>query len=88
MLYRRWPNQAELVIAAVRRIRPSVTPASIPDTGTLRGDVIAVPTRASRWYDGPIRQALHGATSDCHRDPRLAASLHRTCSGTRPRSCQ
>ncbi len=76
VLYRRWPNQAELVIAAVRAHMPTVTPASIPDTGTLGGDVIAVLTAASRWYDGPIRQALHGVMSDLYRDPRLAASLH------------
>jgi AcrR family transcriptional regulator len=76
VLYRRWPNRAELVIAAVRAHMPTVTEESIPDTGTLRGDVIAVLAVASRWYDGPIRQALHGVMSDFYRDPRLAASLH------------
>jgi hypothetical protein len=55
VLYRRWPDRAELVIAAVRAHMPAVMEASIPDTGTLRGDVIAVLAIASRWYDGPVR---------------------------------
>jgi AcrR family transcriptional regulator len=40
-LYRRWPNRAELLAAAIdRRVVPL---AAVPaDTGSLRGDVIAV----------------------------------------------
>ncbi|HUN34515.1 MAG TPA: TetR/AcrR family transcriptional regulator [Trebonia sp.] len=40
-LYRRWPNRTELLVAAIdRRVVPLT--ASPPDTGSLRGDVIAV----------------------------------------------
>lgn len=39
VLARRWPNRAELVIAAIRHHTPSTVP---PDTGTLRGDVLAL----------------------------------------------
>jgi AcrR family transcriptional regulator len=40
-LYRRWPNRTELLVAAIdRRVAPL---AALPaDTGSLRGDVIAV----------------------------------------------
>ena len=76
VLYRRWPSRAELVIAAVRAHLPEVTPASIPDTGSLRGDLAAALAVASRWYDGPVRQALHGVMSDFYRDPQLSGSLH------------
>lgn len=41
VIYRRWHNRAELVIAAMRYRQP-VRSGSIPDTGTLRGDVLAV----------------------------------------------
>ena len=46
VLYRRWPNRQELVVAAVqhyftRSSRP------VPDTGSLRGDVIALLTLAN-----------------------------------------
>jgi AcrR family transcriptional regulator len=39
VLARRWPNRAELVIAAIRHHTPSTAP---PDTGTLRGDMLAL----------------------------------------------
>ena len=46
VIYRRWRNRAELVIAAMRHHQP-VTSAAGPDTGTLRGDVLAVMRLAS-----------------------------------------
>jgi len=47
VLYRRWRNRPELVIAAIRRHRPMLS-GEIPDTGSLRGDVLAVLRRASQ----------------------------------------
>jgi AcrR family transcriptional regulator len=81
VLYRRWPTRAQLVIAAVRAHLPEVTPASIRDTGSLRGDLAAALTVASRWYNGPVRQALQGVLSDLYRDPQLSALLHRDMFG-------
>jgi AcrR family transcriptional regulator len=75
VLYRRWPTRAQLVTAAVRAHLPEVAPASIPDTGSLRGDLVAALSVASRWYDGPLRQALHGVLSDLYRDRQLSAFL-------------
>jgi AcrR family transcriptional regulator len=46
VLYRRWRNRPELVIAAMRRHRPMLS-GEVPDTGTLRGDVLAVLRRVS-----------------------------------------
>lgn len=46
VIYRRWSNRAELVAAAMGH-RQTVLSAAIPDTGTLRGDVLAVLRRAS-----------------------------------------
>jgi len=46
VIYRRWRNRAEVVIAAMRHHQP-VYSGSIPDTGTLRGDVLAILRRAS-----------------------------------------
>ncbi|QOC25300.1 TetR/AcrR family transcriptional regulator [Microbacterium hominis] len=39
-LYRRWPSKAELVIDAVACMK-SASPADLPDTGSLRGDLVA-----------------------------------------------
>lgn len=59
VLYRRWRNRAELVISAVRA---RVTPirADLPDTGSLREDVLAVMRRmAGRYHElGP--DVIHG----------------------------
>jgi AcrR family transcriptional regulator len=46
VLYRRWPDRAELAIAAVRHYA-STHQVPTPDTGTLRGDLIAMLTVAS-----------------------------------------
>jgi AcrR family transcriptional regulator len=46
VIYRRWRNRPELVIAAMHHRRP-VLSGAIPDTGTLRGDTLAVLRRAS-----------------------------------------
>ena len=39
VLYRRWPGKPELVVAALRHHRES-DPLPVPDTGSLRGDLI------------------------------------------------
>ncbi|GAA2512799.1 TetR/AcrR family transcriptional regulator [Winogradskya humida] len=42
-LYRRWPSKEELVIEAVTRMgQRDVGAEQLPDTGTLRGDIIAL----------------------------------------------
>lgn len=40
VLYRRWDNKSELVMAALRKYLPKIT-NEIPNTGDLRGDVYA-----------------------------------------------
>jgi len=39
VIYRRWPSRSELVMAALRHHKASV---EVPDTGSLRGDVLAL----------------------------------------------
>jgi AcrR family transcriptional regulator len=41
VLYRRWPNKDDLVIAAIQHYGKT-RPVEIPDTGSLRGDLIAL----------------------------------------------
>jgi AcrR family transcriptional regulator len=47
VLYRRWPNREELLRATLRRQGARI-PLEGPDTGSLRGDVIAVLTRVNQ----------------------------------------
>jgi AcrR family transcriptional regulator len=41
VLYRRWPNKDDLVLAAIRHYG-TMHPVRVPDTGSLRGDMIAL----------------------------------------------
>ncbi|MBS2537267.1 TetR/AcrR family transcriptional regulator [Catenulispora sp. NF23] len=41
VLYRRWPNKDDLVLAAIRHYG-TTHPVEIPDTGNLRDDMIAI----------------------------------------------
>jgi AcrR family transcriptional regulator len=53
VLYRRWPSRLDLLKAVIRR-RGSVDAIPIPDTGTLRGDVLAVLTEFNERRSGII----------------------------------
>ncbi len=63
VLYRRWHNRAELILAAARHRVVSIAD-DVPDTGSLRGDVLAVlRTFAKRYQDfGP--DVVHGLMSE------------------------
>src|SRR5215469_2809588 len=41
VIYRRWPTRARLVYAALRASQP-VLSSEAPDTGTVRGDLMAI----------------------------------------------
>jgi AcrR family transcriptional regulator len=43
VLYRRWANKGELVLAAIEHFHDT-HPVEVPDTGTLRGDLIGLLT--------------------------------------------
>lgn len=46
VLYRRWANKDRLVLAAIEHHR-NANPVALPDTGTLRGDLLAYLTTVS-----------------------------------------
>ena len=46
VLYRRWPNKDDLAVAAIRHYG-TTHPVDTPDTGSLRGDMIALLTSSS-----------------------------------------
>jgi len=63
VLYRRWPNRARLMIAAMRQ---RVTPlsADVPDTGELRGDLLGLLRRAAGRYREFDADLLHGLLAE------------------------
>ena len=76
-LYRRWPSKAELVIDAVACMkRGAYDQDSLPDTGTLRGDLVAM-IKAPSIEDGERKlQIMAGIVSMLSRSPELADAAH------------
>jgi len=66
-LYRRWETRAALVMDAVYRLAP--LPADIPDTGELRGDLLAVLRRTAAVLEGPAGTAFRGLLAEALPDP-------------------
>ncbi|PZF80166.1 TetR/AcrR family transcriptional regulator [Jiangella anatolica] len=74
VLYRRWPGRAALVIAALSQHAPSAE--DVPDTGTLRGDLLALLRTIAAGVSARSIDALWGLLAETARDPDLAALVH------------
>jgi AcrR family transcriptional regulator len=70
VLYRRWHNRPELVIAAIRRHRPMLS-GEVPDTGSLRGDVLALLSRMSDRMAEIGPETMYGVLGDYFADAEL-----------------
>lgn len=72
-VYRRWQSKADLVIDAVACMkRRALDPNDLPDTGSLRGDLVAL-IRAPSIEDAKLRtQVMAGILSLVSREPELA----------------
>jgi AcrR family transcriptional regulator len=72
-LYRRWASKSELVIDAVACMkRGSLDPANLPDTGSLRGDLVAMIKEPSIQESERKLQIMAGIVSMLSRSPELA----------------
>ena len=74
VLARRWRSQPELVIAALGRHRPMLS-GEVPDTGSLRGDVLALLRRASAGITEIGPETIYGLIGDYFADPELVPDL-------------
>ena len=70
VLARRWPTRPQLVVAALRRHRPMLS-GEIPDTGSLRGDVLEVLCRVSARFAELGPETFYGLAGDYFADPAL-----------------
>ncbi|MCW3159588.1 TetR/AcrR family transcriptional regulator [Micropruina sonneratiae] len=61
-LYRRWDCRAALVMDAVYQLAP--LPYEIPDTGGLRGDLLAALRQTAATLQGPAGAALRGMLAE------------------------
>lgn len=72
-LYRRWPSKAELVLEAVACMkRNDADLDALPDTGTLRGDLVAMIRPPSIEQSRKKLQIMAGLVSMLSRSPELA----------------
>lgn len=77
VLYRRWPTRALLVLAAMRAQAPMLS-GEVPDTGSLRGDVLALLRRVSQRLEEEIGQeTIWGLMADLMADAGAFATLRR-----------
>jgi len=74
VLYRRWRKRPELVIAAMRRHRPLLS-GDIPDTGSLRGDVLTLLRRMSHRLAETGQETIYGVLGDYFGDAELFSRL-------------
>lgn len=82
-VYRRWPTKVALVADALSRLAPDeVDLAALPDTGTLRGDLIAAIQPDDPEQTRRRTRVVAGLQAAASREPRLAAVLR--TSGTGP----
>jgi len=72
VLYRRWRNRPELVLAVIRRHRPLLS-GDIPDTGSLRGDVLALLRRMSARLAEIGPETVYGLLGDYLSDADMFA---------------
>ena len=72
-LYKRWPNRAELVLAALRHHRGEAEPA--PDTGDLREDVLTLLRRGAAMLNGIMGEVVRGLMAEALSGPTPVAEV-------------
>ncbi|MEV4687394.1 TetR/AcrR family transcriptional regulator [Microbacterium sp. LWH3-1.2] len=74
-VYRRWASKPELVLDAVACMKAKdLDLESLPDTGTLRGDLVAMVRSPTIQESQRKLQVMAGIVSMIARDPELAAA--------------
>lgn len=81
-VYRRWPNRSALVAAAYR---DPVGPATSPQTGSLRGDLVAMVDDTCRFFTGDHGRLLTELQAESGRDRELLAAIRRSAGLRRAR---
>jgi AcrR family transcriptional regulator len=70
-IYRRWPTREHLVLDALLDYSEATLP--IPNTGTLRGDLIAFATAVTAYLNSPLGRTLARSMAVAGDDDALAA---------------
>ena len=74
-LYRRWPSKEELVLDAIRTVKPDLL---LPDNGDVRSDLVDLVVGAMpRGHDPGSTQVISSMLAELHHNTELA-ELYRT----------
>ncbi|PYE29797.1 TetR family transcriptional regulator [Rhizobium sp. PP-F2F-G38] len=76
-MYRRWPSKTEMVLDAVARLKRNMVDLShLPDTGSLRGDMLALFQVGSAERDERFYRAMAGLAVLLAQQPEIADAGH------------
>lgn len=78
-LYRRWPTRVALVMAAVYHSLPSLS--EVPDTGSLRDDLLTMLRRTAEILGGPAGEAMRGLLAEALGDETVARTFRENSQG-------
>lgn len=85
-VYRRWASKADLVVEAVACMKQGASRVEdLPDTGTLRGDLIAMIRPPSLEESERKMRVMGGVVSMLARDPQLADAVNAAITEPRAR---
>jgi hypothetical protein len=94
-VYRRWPGKAELVVDAMQTINPIKQPIDPeapechwPDTGSLRGDLIAGCRNFIDRLSSDEGKLMLAVMTAQARDPELATAMRAATYDDKRRSCR
>lgn len=82
-VYRRWPDRAHLVCDAY--VRFVVSDVEIPNTGSLRTDVILLLRQLADLIGSPVVQMLHGLLADAGDNGELRKIIREQVTQLKPR---
>jgi len=69
-LYRRWPGKTDLILDAIRSLKPEL---AHPDTGETRRDLVEIMAGAIAWRDDTeLTQVVAALMAEMPRNPELA----------------
>jgi AcrR family transcriptional regulator len=75
-LYRRWQSKSELVIDAIACMKKeNLAPEALPDTGTLRGDLLAMIRPPTMQEAQRKLRIMSGVVSMLSKEPELSDAL-------------
>jgi AcrR family transcriptional regulator len=81
VLYRRWPDRASLLRDTLLRIATTAIPHE--DTGSYRGDMLAILRGWAALFTGPDAAVLRAAIAAGAHDPELTAAFQKDVLGWR-----